>query len=523
LSFAGRSLAALVLIGLVVLSPAYVAFFVEGHGFGDRVGTRPREEALTSNTTPLGAMTSFSSPYVAKLAAFNRTTIWTNTDATMISIYVGALIPIFAMFAIFERPRSYWRWWLAGLMVFLLACAAGSQLPLRGWLYDYVVPTRYFRNAALFRGHAIFCGSVLALLALKDLSKGIDTSSSGIWERFAGSAVVMSVVAVANYAYIVHRVASKGDLLPWADAQVAVVWFGAAMIAIVALKWPSLRTLLPVALVGLAITGSWSTMAVLQGGGFQTVSSAGPSWQVWQQLNKVHNPNLVLTANGLKREISPPGFSVHPNNKNVPVKVPTFENYETMWNRFEMNFWQHPVLVSMSTGADRIWFAAEVASVTPTDANYRAFVSRSEALKTPVVIIHPPQEMDKIRERNLVTGKDQEEVNAILTLPPAERLPIQLLRYSPNHLDFEVSCPRDGWLLITDRWARGWSARVNRQPAEVSGGNFIFRALRVRPGLNDIELSYRPAGWPILVIGSWGALAIVFIIMPITTIYRRGD
>jgi hypothetical protein len=523
LSFAGRSLAVLVLIGLVVLSPAYVAFFVEGHGFGDRVGTRPREEALTSNTTPLGAMTSFSSPYVTKLAAFNRTTIWTNTDATMISIYVGALIPIFAMLAIFERPRSFWRWWLAGVMVFLLACATGSQLPLRGWLYDYVVPTRYFRNAALFRGHAIFCGSVLALLALKDLSKGIGTSSSGIWKRFAGSAVVMSAVAVANYAYIVHRVASKGDLLPWATAQVAVVWFGAAMIAIVALKWPSLRTLLPVALVVLAITGSWSTMAVLQGGVLQMVSSAGPSWRVWQQLNKLHNPNLVLTANGLKREISPPGFAVQPNNKNVPVKVPTFKNYETMWNRFEMNSWQHPVLVSMSTGADRIWFATQVASVTPTDAYYRAFVNRSEALKTPVVIIHPPQEMDKIRERNLVTGKDQEEVNTIQSLPPAERLPIQLLRYTPNHLDFEVSCPRDGWLLITDRWAHGWSARVNRQPAEVLGGNFIFRALRVRPGLNDIEFSYRPAGWPILVIGSWGALAAVFIIMPITTIYRRGD
>jgi hypothetical protein len=202
--------------------------------------------------------------------------------------------------------------------------------------------------------------------------------------------------------------------------------------------------------------------------------------------------------------------------------VPTFENYETMWNRFEMNFWQHPVLISMSTGAERIWFATEVATVTPTDAYYRAFVSRSEALETPILIIHPPREMDKIRDRNLVTGKDQEEVKTIQNLPPAERLPIRLLRYTPNHLDFEVSCPRNGWLLITDRWAHGWSARVNRQPAEVFGGNFIFRALRVRTGLNDIEFSYRPAGWPILVVASWGGLVAVLIIMPIITIYRRS-
>jgi hypothetical protein len=521
LSFAARSLALLVLIGLVVLSPAYVAFFVEGHGFGDRIGTRSREEALTSNTTPLGALTSFSSPYVAKLAAFNRTMLWTNTDATMISIYMGALIPIFAILAIFERPRSPWRWWLAGMMVFLLASAAGNQLPLRGWLYDYIVPTRYFRNAALFRGHAIFCASVLALLALKDLSGQIGASSSGIWKRLAASAVLTSAVAVASYFYIVHRVVAKGDLLRWAGVQFAVVWFGAALIAMAALKWPILRKLLPGALVGLALIDSCSTMSVLQGGALQMISSAGASWDVWKHLNKVHDPNLVLTANGLEREISPPGFWLHPNNKNVPVKVPTFENYETMWNRFEMNYWQHPVLTSMSTGADRIWFATDVATVTPTDAYYQAFVNRSEALKIPVVIIHPPEEMDKIREHNLVTGKDQQEANAIQKLPPAERLAIRLLRYTPNHLDFAVSCPRDGWLLVTDRWAHGWSARVNRQPADVFGGNFIFRVLRVHAGLNDIEFSYWPAGWPILVIASWGTMLVVFI-TPFITTYRRS-
>lgn len=519
-SFAVRSLAFLVLIGMVVLSPAYVAFFVEGHGFGDRVGTRSRDEALTSNTTPLGAITSFSSPYILKLAAFNRTVLWTNTDATMISIYMGALIPILAMLAILERPRSYWRWWLAGIMVFLLGCATGDQLPLRGWLYDYVAPTRYFRNAALFRGHAIFCAGVLALLALKDLAEQIGTASFGIWKRFAKSAVVMGAAAIASYAYIVHRMASKGDLLRWADVQFTVVWIGAAMIAMLALKRPSSRKLLPAALVVLAIADSWSTMSVLQGGVLQTISSAGPSWQAWQHLNKVHKTNLVLT--GLEREIAPPGFWAHPNNKNIPVKVPTFENYETMWNRFEMNFWRHPVFTSMTTGADRIWFTTDVATVTPTDAYYQAFVDRSEALKTPVVLVHAPGEMAKIRERNLVTGDSQQQLSAIQNLPPAERLAVRLFRYTPNHLDFEVSCPTNGWLLITDRWAHGWSARLDRHPVEIFGGNFIFRALQVHTGVNDIEFSYRPAGWPILFIGSWAALSAVFIIIPIITICRRG-
>ena len=55
------------------------------------------------------------------------------------------------------------------------------------------------------------------------------------------------------------------------------------------------------------------------------------------------------------------------------------------------------------------------------------------------------------------------------------------------------------------------SARVNGQPAEVFGGDFIFRAVRVRAGKNRIQFDYRPAGWPILPIISWGTLALVFV------------
>lgn len=291
------------------------------------------------------------------------------------------------------------------------------------------------------------------------------------------------------------------------------------MLALGALIWPRFRRVLPAALVLLAITDAWSTMAVLQGGRLAMISSSGPSWKLWKHLDKTHNSNLVLMD--INRTIALPDFAGRPNNKNVPVKVPTFENYETMWNRFEMDAWRDPVLVAMSTGTDRIWFADQVATVTPTDAYYQAFLNRSEALKAPVVIVHPPLEMDKIRGRNLVTGNEKQDLKTILNLPPGESLAIRLRRYTPNHFDFEVSCPRDGWLLVTDRWAHGWSAKVDRQQAEIFGGNFIFRALRVHSGVNEVEFSYRPAGWPGLVICSWASLAAVFLLMPAVTTLRR--
>jgi hypothetical protein len=50
---------------------------------------------------------------------------------------------------------------------------------------------------------------------------------------------------------------------------------------------------------------------------------------------------------------------------------------------------------------------------------------------------------------------------------------------------------------------------VNGKPAELFGGDFIFRAVRVRAGHNAVEFSYRPAGWPELLLLSWGVLAAV--------------
>jgi hypothetical protein len=164
----------------------------------------------------------------------------------------------------------------------------------------------------------------------------------------------------------------------------------------------------------------------------------------------------------------------------------------------------------MATGAGRIWFSNSVAIVAPSDLAYAAFVKRSEALGTPVLVAHPPPEMATIRERGLETAAGREGVDAISSLAAAQRVATRVIRYTPNALDLELDCPQAGWLLVTDRWSRGWQAKVNGESAEVFGGDFIFRAVRVQAGENRVQFYYRPAGWPVLFVISWGTLALVF-------------
>lgn len=143
-----------------------------------------------------------------------------------------------------------------------------------------------------------------------------------------------------------------------------------------------------------------------------------------------------------------------------------------------------------------MWFAAAAAVVTPNDAAYAAFRERSLELNAPVVVLHSRREIARIYQPGETGPTDGADRKAIWKLPAALRLTSRVVRYEPNALRFEVVCPASGWLLVTDRWAPGWRVTINGEPQDVLGGNFVFRAVPVWAGANDVEFSYRPAGWP---------------------------
>ena len=494
-------------IGMLVLSPSYVGFFKEARGYSDRVGVRPRQEAVENQALHPGALATFASPYLSILQLYNPR-LWEITDVSLSSVYLGASITMLGLLALVGRPRSGWRWWIAGIGVFFLLSAMGKHVPLRGWLYDFVPPTRYFRAAALFRIYAMFSMALLALFATKDLQDSMNEVSSAIWRRFALTATVVAAGAVAAYALVISSVDHLGNKFARSRLDLCLVWLGAVAVSL-AFLFKHRKTSLPLLLGMLAVMDGLLSFGL----GAATIYDRGVARRWWNTINSSHSSSLDLTAGGLSRDLRPPdwlGSKLQVNNKNIPLRIATFENYAPLGNRFQADFVNNPVMAAASTGSQRIWFSTQVASVRPTDASYAAFAKRSEALGAPILVVNPREEILKSYVSGEATRLDVQDVEAISGLPAAQPVGAKVLRYTPGELSIEVSCPESGWVLVTDRWSPGWQARVNGQPTELLGGDFIFRAVRVQRGTNVVGFSYHPVGWPELFILSWVTLFVVF-------------
>jgi len=198
--FVFSSLVFMLLVGMVVLSPSYVAFFVEGAGTLERLSALSRQWVLWKNSLHPGALSTFASPYLSIVKLYDQMSgtnqLWSYTDVSSSSIYSGSIISALALLALFRRPLDGWRWWLACLGALSLACALGQALPLRGWLYDWFYPMRFFRNAAIFRFYYLFAVSVLALLATRDLDIAIRHPADRTWSRFLAASLCVTSAAL---------------------------------------------------------------------------------------------------------------------------------------------------------------------------------------------------------------------------------------------------------------------------------------------------------------------------------------
>jgi hypothetical protein len=508
LKFTFLALTLIFCIGVLVMAPTYVAFFREGLGYTQRAGpmTRWAATAAAQNALDPRALATFASPYLTALKFPNRNPdLWPQTDISMADVYVGVLPLILSLLALWQRPRSAWRWWLAGIVVFSLACAVGDRLPIRGWLYDYCPPTRYFTYPAMFRGYAIFAAAVLALLATRDLEEAIREPKTQIWQQLLALSLATSVAALYVYGRVISHVANLGDQFHLSNWHLVSIWFGAVGISLLLLLFQNARKRVISLFAVLAIMDACFTLRLSQ----DFVSDSGRSRSVLRRADAGHKTRLTLRS--LQRELAAPsGLGGARANNSLTLRIATFYNHSDMKNRFHIGFADHPVLLNMGLGADRIWFSKDAAIAVPSNLAYLALLNRSGQLGAPVMTVHPPAQMGKVSQRSLPAIPDKAELAAISHLAPAQQIPAQLLRYAPNNIKLKVSCPEDGWLLLTDRWAAGWRAKVNGIPVDVFGGNFIFRAVRVRAGENTIQFYYPQALYFVLVFLSWSTLVAVF-------------
>jgi hypothetical protein len=188
-----------------------------------------------------------------------------------------------------------------------------------------------------------------------------------------------------------------------------------------------------------------------------------------------------------------------------------FNSYSTEKNPFHLAMIHDPVLQEMATSVERVWFSKLVTQVPPTEYWFAAFRRRAETLGAPPLIIHSPKELLRLEETNPSRRGAVPALTAIARLPAADRIEASVVSYRPEELVFDVRTPADGWLLVTDRWARSWRADVNGRPTTLYGGNFIFRAIRVSAGQNRVRFTYRPFGFPWLLGLSWGTMVLVVV------------
>lgn len=70
--------------------------------------------------------------------------------------------------------------------------------------------------------------------------------------------------------------------------------------------------------------------------------------------------------------------------------------------------------------------------------------------------------------------------------------PATITNYEPDRVDIETNVDASGWLVLSDRFYPGWSARVDGRPAKIYKANVLVRAVRLGPGKHKIDFRFAP-------------------------------
>ncbi|HTM02262.1 MAG TPA: hypothetical protein VL173_02065 [Vicinamibacterales bacterium] len=484
--------AVMALIALVILSPSYLAFLIEGRGYSHRTGALPFEVAVRNNALHPLALATLTSP------AFSLADAYVYTDISMRSLYVGTVIPVLAAMALADG-RGQFRWLLLLAAIAFGAAALGVALPVRGWLYDIVPPTRYFRNTAMFRGYAMFALALLALLGSIDLQALLDRPATGRAARAFLVGAMAAAIALGVWLgarLLLPKLAAAGGVTGLLHPFVA--WSGIIVLCITgALAFPRVRRSVPIALVVIAS----ADMAV---SGFATRSVIyGPVSGAWENAAARHVSNPDLTRRGLAREAD------NGANLTLIAKVPAASGYAPLTGPLVAEYLREPVLLDAASGADRLWFSPAVIETARTLSCLTALRAAAARLGAPPLTIQRPVMNTTATDTSEPGQGCPADINAASAAQRLTGAGVQLIAYTPEHLRLRVLVDQAGWLLVTDSWSRGWTATVNGTPTDIAVGNFLFRAVRVAAGANTIDFRYRLFGYPWLVIVSWMTLAVV--------------
>ncbi len=74
----------------------------------------------------------------------------------------------------------------------------------------------------------------------------------------------------------------------------------------------------------------------------------------------------------------------------------------------------------------------------------------------------------------------------------------------PTYLKIRTEARREGYLVLADQLLPGWRAWLDGSPVQILRAEYLFRAVRLPPGVHVVEFAYRPAAARA---GAWMSLA----------------
>lgn len=484
-------------VGILVLLPQYAGFMIESRGYSDRGWALPREIATGFGALNPAALSTLASPYICLHAKAGTVPLW-DTDVAWSSLYMTPVLLVLALAGGGRLRADRFRVYLWVLALIYLGLAVGHWLPLRGWLYDWAPPTRYYRWPTLFRLFTVFTLVVLAVLSARDFQK-IARDAAG-WKRLTLITGVLAVLATTTFALVCWKVSGVENFWPAVTGMIHLVLIWGGLFWIAYRGWfgdESLRhRLLARNLIVLVLADAVLTTVISK-------PTMYTSRKEWKALDARRVDSLDLTAQGLLRMPRGEDLSRATLNGQLPLKIPVLDCYTSLVNHYHQRMVKHPILAGIGVGADRTWFAPDVAKTLCNDDSLERLIDWSDRHGQACLVVTDPD--DAVRKP---APSSSEALADIETLPALEPVATTTLDYQPNHLVLDVQAPARGWVLVTDRWASGWQVLVNGHPKRIWLGNLIYRAVEVDAGQNRIEFTYRPAGYPWLLGISWVTLGV---------------
>ncbi len=499
------SVAILGAIGAIVMAPSIFSFKYESQGYSDRSGPLPREMVVGSNAIQPSELAGIFNPYVPIVTCLAAASETKSNDWS--PIYFGAVPLVLAAFALVSSTRRRLTWTLLAVGLLFLGLTLGTTLPLRSWLYDLVPPTRYFRHPNMFRIYFIFAVIAVATLATVRLEcwRQRGFVPRGEARRLAVVAAIFASIGAGVLGVTGWRLGSLGADGKAALLHAAIVWAGLAGVCALLAARPAMLARVPALFVSLALVD-------MLGAHYLSAESAFAIGSGASGRPALNTSPVELGAQHFARTASIGA------NEHLYRHEPVYCSYAALLNVQHLLSAESAALTQVATGHERIWFSPEGVEAPLSDEALALLARETATRRAPVLLMHTRDSMlhraQQAGSFAAAAGAAQDvapslDAEAIRGAPSAVRVPFEVQTYRANELSLKVVCPSDGWLLVTDRWSRSWRGTVNGIEVPIDGGNFFFRLVPVRAGVNVVAMEFRPfLLWPLLT-ASWGTLLVV--------------